>query len=51
MCKNQWKYKKWEHQNQYGWMKLMETLGNWVYVCGGEEWKKLLLATKNLREL
>lgn len=37
MRKNQWKYEKREDQNQYGWMKLMETLGYWVYDCGGEE--------------
>jgi len=24
MCKNQWKYEKWEDQNQYAWMKPME---------------------------
>ena len=34
---NQWKDEKWEDQNLCGWMKLMETLGNWVYYCGGEE--------------
>jgi hypothetical protein len=37
ICRNQWKCEKWEDQNQYGWMKLMETLGNWLYDCGGEE--------------
>lgn len=25
---------KWEDQNQYGWMKVMKTLGNWVNSCG-----------------
>jgi hypothetical protein len=28
---------KWEDQNQYAWMKLMETQRKWVYYCGGEE--------------